>query len=57
MQLVAVLGTNLINGHGLLERITLYTLVAVLGTNLINGHWFTVRVAIRRNESLSLEPT
>ena len=36
---VAVLGTNLINGHiATQERQRCCTDVAVLGTNLINGH-------------------
>jgi len=39
---VAVLGTNLINGHARDPRTTnLRGLVAVLGTNLINGHIFS----------------
>jgi len=55
---VAVLGTNLINGHiAIVQQAEDTAKVAVLGTNLINGH--TGHDAQKRKEkkSLSLEPT
>jgi len=42
---VAVLGTNLINGHSVLRVSSVgVAFVAVLGTNLINGHRLVSRI-------------
>ena len=55
---VAVLGTNLINGHvGASVTGERSEAVAVLGTNLINGHPTPGTVFKPGKASLSLEPT
>ena len=54
---VAVLGTNLINGHRRKRNVLQRGYVAVLGTNLINGHMTLPVTWIPLAMSLSLEPT